>query len=226
LRNCGIESIEIDSEHIPRHLTYLCLTGNNINADGCRGLAKLLQGGDEGGGDATLDRLELLGNKIDDEGVAILVDALKNNTSLVSLDLRGNDDISDQGQIMLLKLVNNISSIQATLQSNHTLRYIFVKDIDHSLMDADIEMQMNIDMSTEINQRHVYSPERVGRKKVIWTQLNSERRAKLAALQGIDHSLYSEIDPLHLPEVLSLIGQRHGQGELYNAVSSSIMIPR
>jgi hypothetical protein len=35
--------------------------------------------------------------------------------------------------------------------------------------------------------------------------------------------VYSEIDPLHLPEVLSLIGERHGQGELYAAVSSSIM---
>jgi len=57
---------------------------------------------------------------------------------------------------------------------------------------------------------------------VILTQLHSETRAKLAALQGVNHSLYSEINPLHLPEVLSLVGQRHGQGELYVALKSSI----
>ena len=34
--------------------------------------------------------------------------------------------------------------------------------------------------------------------------------------------LYDEINPLHLPEVLSLIGQHQGQGELYVALKSSI----
>jgi hypothetical protein len=57
---------------------------------------------------------------------------------------------------------------------------------------------------------------------VIWTQLNSERRAELAKLQGVDRSLYSEINPLHLPEVLTLVGLRHGQEELYVALKSSI----
>ena len=42
---CGIESIEIDRELIPKHLKRLSLDGNNINADGCRELAKLLRGG-------------------------------------------------------------------------------------------------------------------------------------------------------------------------------------
>ena len=59
----------------------LDLDGNNINADGCRGLAKLLQGAN-----ATLTTLRLENNEIDDEGVAILVDALQNNTSLETLD--------------------------------------------------------------------------------------------------------------------------------------------
>ena len=35
--------------------------------------------------------------------------------------------------------------------------------------------------------------------------------------------MYSEIDPLHLPEVLSLIGRRHGQGELFDALKTSII---
>ena len=103
---CGIESIEIDTEHIPKHLTWLSLIGNIINANGCHELAKLLQGGD-----STLKDLYLRGNTIDDEGVAILVAALQNNTSLTALSLRGNDAISKQGKVSLLRLVCNISSI-------------------------------------------------------------------------------------------------------------------
>ena len=86
---CGIESIEIEDECFPKYLEQLHLQDNKINADGCRGLAKLLQGGD-----ATLTHLYLSNNKIDDEGVEILVDALQNNTSLETLDLKSNDDIS------------------------------------------------------------------------------------------------------------------------------------
>ena len=106
--NCDIESIEIDGNEIPKYLKTIILDDNNINADGCREVAKLLQGGD-----STLTTLWLGNNKIDDEGVTILVDALQNNTKLTTLDLRENDGLSTQGQIMLLKLVNDISSIKA-----------------------------------------------------------------------------------------------------------------
>ena len=90
---------------MPRNLRRLYLSCNSINADGCRELVKLLQGDD-----ATLKNLYLSGNKIDDEGVDILVDALQNNTSLTTLNLKRNDEISNQGQILLLKLVNDISA--------------------------------------------------------------------------------------------------------------------
>ena len=164
--------------------------------------------------------LDLRRNKIDDEGVAVLIDALQNNTSLKTLDLRNNDGISNQGRIMLLKLVNDISSIKATLQSNHTLRFIYVRGIiPHELLDVDAEIQMYIDMATGINRRDGVA----GKEKVIDSHQKSWNRTMLADIQGIDHSFHSEINPLHLPEVLSLIGERHGQEELYVAVSSSIM---
>ena len=76
-------------------------------------------------------------------------------------------------------------------------------------------------MATQINTKNENNAEAAGRKKMIQTQLNSERRAELADLQGVNQSLYSEIDPLHLPEVLSLVDQHHGQGELYVALKSS-----
>ena len=58
--------------------------------------------------------------------------------------------------------------------------------------------------------------------KIIDTQLRSDRRAELVELQGVSQSLHSEINPLHLPEVLALAGLYHGQGELYKALKTSI----
>ena len=208
-KNCGIESIEIDNNHIPKHLKTLYLNRNSINADGCREIAKLLRGED-----STLTNLYLASNFIDDEGVEILVGALQNNTALASLNLLGRgNNLTKQGTIMLLKLVNDISSIEATLRSNHTLRYIILTP-----SDEDAQIHEHIRMATVINRL----PEEAARAKVIQTQLQSATRAILAELQGANHSLYSEINPLHLPEVLALVGRHHGQIELYVALRSSI----
>eukprot|EP00984_Skeletonema_dohrnii_P018869 scaffold8924_cov106-Skeletonema_dohrnii-CCMP3373.AAC.4 len=219
--NCGIDSIEIDTNFIPQNLIWLHLNDNIINTDGCRELAKLMQGHD-----STLNTLHVGSNKIDDDGVEILVDVLQNNKSLNTLNLLGNDGISDQGRIKLLKLVNDISSIEATLQSNHTLRKLLVEYIDiDPTTDSELGeiIQRQIDVATEINRNSGSDTELAGREKCIQTQLHSERRAQLCRLQGVDHSVFSGIDPLHLPEVLSLIAQRHGQGELYVALSSTII---
>jgi len=218
--NCGIESIEIDSDHIPKHLTILGLNDNNINADGCRGLAKLLQGGN-----STLTKLDLNNNMIDDNGAAILVDALQNNTSLTTLVLRKDNLMTIEGAKLFLQLVNDVSSIKATLQSNHTLQRI-TADYGRDDQDLNERIQRHIDNALKINALNANStwslPEEAGREKMIQTQLHSVKRAELARLQGVNQSLYSEINPLHLPEVLSLMSRRHGQGELYVALKSSI----
>ena len=60
-----------------------------------------------------------------------LADALKNNTSLRALDLRGND-MSTKGRLSLLMLLNDVSTINATLHSNHTLTKIMWDDVDRS----------------------------------------------------------------------------------------------
>ena len=207
--SCGIKSIEIDNNHIPKHLKTLYLNRNSINADGCREIAKLLRVED-----STLTDLYLQNTWIDDEGVEILVHALQNNTALKTLDLFGNRGISKQGATMLLKLVNDISSIKATLQSNHTLTEIALR----AYYSEEAHIRELIHMATAINRL----PEEAGGKKVIEMQLNSVKRSELEEMQGVNHSLYSEIDPLHLPEVLSLVGRHHGQGDLYIALKSSI----
>ena len=217
----GIESIEIEMEHIPRHLKSFGLQVNNISADGCRGLAKLLQAGD-----ATLTYLNLTSNNIDDEGVEILTNALRSNTSLTGLYLEGNNEISNQGRMMLLKLVNDVSSIESTLQSNHTLTTVSLLDEEDEEEDPQVRhFQEYIEMATQINEDTAMDrlPDAAaGRGKMILMQLKSVNRLELAEMQGVDHSLYSEIDPLHLPEVLALVSRYHGQGEFYVALKSSI----
>ncbi|KAK1746063.1 hypothetical protein QTG54_002670 [Skeletonema marinoi] len=118
------------------------------------------------GESSTLTTLDLHNNNIDDEGVATLIDALQSNASLRNLDLRGNDGISKQGQILLLKLVCDISSIKATLQSNH-----FLKRLSVEILDEDEEIQTHIYMATEINSEHESSPEAAGREKELGAEL-------------------------------------------------------
>jgi hypothetical protein len=210
--NCGIDSIEIDDDHIPKNLKGLDLHQNNINTDGCRELAKLLLKGR----DSMVEMLHLENNNIDDEGIGVLVNALQNNTSLKRLYLMGNN-ISLESKASLLKLVNDISSIKATLNSNHTLQKIQV--VDEGTIGL---LQHHIDANTKINRENENNPMAAGRAKVIHTQLDSTNRAELARLQGVDRSLYSEIDTLHLPEVLALVGKSHGHSEFFLALQSSV----
>jgi len=214
--DCGIESIEIDADNFPRNLMDLDLSDNGISADGCRGIAQLLQGGD-----STLTKLDLYDNNIRDEGVAILADSLRNNTSLATLHLT-NNMVTIEGAKLFLQLVNDVSSIKATQESNRTLRSIRLEDW-RIAQNVKEQIQRHIDMAAAINFINANNPEVAGREKVVRTLLNSANRAELMELQGVNQSsLYGEINSLHLPEVLALIGEKHGQGELYIALKLSI----
>lgn len=227
---CGVENLDLDGDYIPKRLQHLGLSGNNINSEGCRELTKLLLNED-----CILETLGLRENNIDDEGVAILVDALRMNTSLKVITLDENERITMKGKASMLKLVNDISSIDATLQSNHTLTtfgksfeqegesFINTPDrlIRHRISKA-LHTNYNMTSWTRMTSSQL---DTAGRKKVISTQLNSRERALLCDLQDVDvcnEALYSEINPLHLPEVLAMIYQHHGQSELYVALVSSI----
>ena len=216
---CVINSIEIDDDCFPLNLRELHLNHNEINTDGCRELAKLLQGGD-----SKLEKLDLDNNWIDDEGVAILVEALENNTSLRELHLEGNRGITTEGRKLLLKLVNDVSSIKATLKSNHRL---WTVDVSCWGSNGE-EIEEQISAATYINGE-TYGPdmERIAKEKVIQTQLHSAKREQLHRLQGAERAndaVYNEIDPLHLPEVLSMVGRAHGLSEFHVAIKSSMAV--
>ena len=212
--DCGIETIEIDDNNFPKMLGNLDLCYNSINIDGWREIATLLQRGD-----SALTCLSLSLTKIGDEGVAVLVDALQNNTTLKKLSLSRNDGISIKGQLMLLKLLDDISSVEATLQSNHALQVALYKE---KATSEEMNIMKHIEIVSDINRKNRGNPEAIGREKVIQTHLNSVTRASLAEFQGVSYCFYSEVNPLHLPEVLSLVSKHHGQGELYAALKLSI----
>ena len=77
--------------------------------------------------------------------------------------------------------------------------------------------------ATRINVKCNCNAEACGREKLIRFQLHSKRRSIPTELQKVNHSIYSEISPLHLPEVLSLVGHQHGQGELFAAELSKML---
>eukprot|EP00985_Skeletonema_marinoi_P027785 scaffold23354_cov160-Skeletonema_marinoi.AAC.3 len=205
---CGLDSIKIDDAYVPNNLLSLFLFGNNIKADGCRELAKLLQREN-----ATLEQLLLVHNKIDNEGIEILVNALRTNTSLKLIDLQNNVGSTIEGIKLLLNLVNDISSIKATLQSNHTLQGIICDD---SFEGTDVVRKLK--RILQINKNGA------GREKVICTQLDSKLRAEMCSLQGLEHSgkPLTEIGPLLLPEVLEIVGKHHGLSGFYESFRTSV----
>ena len=206
--HCGLDSIKIDDAYVPNNLLSLFLFGNNINADGCRQIAKLLQREN-----ATLKELLLGHNKIDDEGISIIANALRTNTSLTMMNLNKNERITIEGMKLLLKLLNDISSIKATLQSNHTLQGIICDD---SFEGTDVVRKLK--RILQINKNGA------GREKVICTQLDSKLRAEMCSLQGLEHSgkPLTEIGPLLLPEVLEIVGKHHGLSGFYESFRTSV----
>ena len=188
------------------NLEELHLSNNQIGNEGCRSIAKLLQ--KEG---THLNLLNLYSNDLGDEDAETLADSLKYNTSLTDIHLEGND-IKEKGHRAFLKLVNDVSSIERTYNSNHTLKTL---SLPRSTDAAIQEFKTHIESAMGINK---YEERSHGRAKVIEAQLNSKNRKELSHLQGIDYSqgsIFTEIEPILLPEVFALMGERYGQDELY-----------
>jgi len=115
LHKCSISDISaLDNVTLPR-LKRINLSHNNIGRKGIIVLSNILQ--QEG---STLTKLYLESTGIGDEGIEILATSLKYNTSLTILGLGGNT-IREMGCKAILKLLNDVSSIEKTYNSNHTL---------------------------------------------------------------------------------------------------------
>ncbi|KAL7536824.1 hypothetical protein ACHAWF_005571 [Thalassiosira exigua] len=211
-------------------MKQLLLGGNEIGLEGCQSIAYLLQSKK-----SLLIQLDLSSNKLGDREGEIIANSLKHNTTLTELKLDKNP-FGEDGCKAFLKLLNNVSSIQRTCSSNHTLRelklpspilpipFIDILDDDprtHEERQRDFDrindIQHHIKFALQINKRNrSWSRRDPGCEKVIETQLNSKRRRALSAIQGVDAtyiSLFGHIETIYLPNILALAGRN--RTELY-----------
>ena len=214
IENCNITNISSLETYTLPDIQTLNLNGNKIGREGCRTLSKLLQ--KEG---TRLTNLELDNTGINNEGTEILVAALENNTTLKYLSLNNNNGIGERGYLAFLKLLVDISSIDNTYKSNKTL----IKCTVYNIQRQNSEIQTLLDKACLVNKNNTDSHAAGrARAKVIKYQLNSQNRKKLCELQGVEYipgSIFADIEPILLPKILALIGDRHGQSELYTALN-------
>jgi len=221
ISSCNITNISVLDTYTIPHMRRLELKGNSIGREGCTILANMLQRED-----TSLIYLGLNRSSIDNEGAEILAAALKHNTKLQTLDLRENY-IGKRGYRALLKSVVDLSSIENTYNSNHTLKDLKlhpsrqgVGNSTSQLVLSSCIMLRSINSALQLNNRH-HSSHSAGRAKVIKYQLNSKLRRKYCDLQGIEYSassIFADIEPTLLPRILALIGSSHEQSEFYTSL--------
>jgi len=206
---CGITNISALDRYALPNIQDLELSGNNIGREGCITISNLLQ--QEG---SNLKYLDLSDTGMGDGEAELLATSLENNTKLRTFLLEENDNISERGFKAFLKLIFDVSSIENMHNSNHTLRALYLPECSYGQ-----ECNHITDSIFKINSNPGFA---AVREKVIKCQLNSTTRKELCRLQGIEYcsigTLFADIEPVFLPEVLSLIGSRHGQSEFYTAL--------
>ena len=210
-RNCNITDISALDTYALQNLQHFNLSNNNIGREGCRILSGLLQKED-----TSLKYLYLDNTGMGDEEAEILATPLKHNTKLKILSMT-NNNITKSGCLAFLKLLVDGSSIENTYNSNHTL-----SDLSLEIYGTrKVETDRHINSAVRINK---YSPNShaAGRAKVIKYQLNNQNRKEQYHLQGVEYTsignLFADIEPLLLPNILALIGVKHGQSELYTSL--------
>ena len=165
-------------------LRKLDLGWGSIRNHGCRVLAALLRNAE-----SKLKALELNDNKLGDEGVAALANALAINKRLKKLRIENNSAVTVSGWGALSTILCNTSSIDATYQSNHTLEKMWGSDSDKQQVPNDLVsiLQANSD-GDKIS---------VAREKIIRSHFCG----------SFDMSPFSNMDLELLPYVLGLIGK-------------------
>ena len=214
LRHCGLCNMSIlDKPHVYLpNLQVLYLSDNsNIGAEGCSSIASLLRSSG-----SKMKKFYLNRCHIGDEGVQFIAESLVNNTSLCYLELETNN-IRRKGLIALLKLLNNVDTIQATYNSNHVLKRISLKgnpSQSHEIIHC-IESALKLNQQYDGEEYHHHD---VGRAKVIQSQLQSQTRIILSCIQGVDDYYmrpYGNITSEVVSNYLASVGQESNLSDLY-----------
>ena len=212
--SCNIRNISALERYNLPNLNTLGLSGNYIGREGCILISNQLQ--KEG---STLKSLYLNSTGMRDEEAELLASVLKHNTKLESITLAHNNDITERGHVAFLKLLNDVSSIESTYRSNNTLRTCVLSSYmsyEEARRGEKTEVLKLIEAACKDNRAID-----AGKAKVIRSHLNSQTLKRLCNLQGIEYSysnIFADVEPVLLPKILALIGDRHGQSELYTAL--------
>ena len=232
LNKCSIDSISVFESYTIPSLKYLNLKHNRITSipslQNYSSLETLNLGYNnlgtdtEGGGiqpltrlldrdDSNLSVLHLTSTNLNDTEVEQLVQSLKSNTKLKELSLAGTQQFGQDGKRALLKLLLDISSLDNTISSNHTLKAVsYPKDVSTGI-DSMIDWVKEMNVTND--EKHA-----VAKIKVVYT-LDEITRRTLSHHQGFDECVghpFIDIDPLILPEALALAGSmRRSHNEFY-----------
>lgn len=221
LRHCGLSNMSIfDKANVCLpNLQVLYLSDNsNIGADGCASIASLLRSNS-----SRMKKFYLNRCNTGDEGAQLIAESLVNNTSLCYLELESNN-IRRKGLTALLKLLNNVETIQATYNSNHVLQWISLKGNPSDPHEQTINYTHYIESALKLNQQYgkeEYHHHDVGRAKVVQSQLQSQTRIVLSCLQGVEDSFmrpYSNIASEIVSNYLALVGEESDLSDLYRLV--------
>ena len=205
---CNITDITaLDRYNLPK-LQTLNLNGSKIGREGCITLSNQLQ--KEG---STLKTLYLRDVGIGDQEAKTIAASLKHNKTLKQLYLSENN-LTNETYVVFFKLLVDISSIESTYTSNHTL-------IACELNECNGDMKALNDACKE-NKLCSSNPEAAGRVKVRRYQLNTLMRKKLCELQSVEYSsvgnIFADMEVNLLPHILALIGRVRGQSEFYTSL--------
>jgi len=231
LNKCSIESINTERytisslkylnlkhnqiTNIPSFQNYssletLNLGYNNLGADieggGILPLTRLLERDD-----SNLTVLHLTSTNLNDTELEQLVQSLKSNAKLKELSLAGRQQFGQDGKRALLKLLLDISSLDNTISSNHTLKAVSYPKDTSTGIDSMIDWVREMNVTND--EKHA-----VAKVKVVYT-LDEITRRTLSHHQGFDECVghpFIDIDPLILPEALALAGSmRRSHNEFY-----------
>ena len=226
---CNITNISVLDTYSPSNLQQLNLKRNNIGRVGCITLSNLLRREDANlkwldlestsidddrieliatslEHNTKLEELNLKDNNLSDNGAEMISTSLKNNNKLKQLYLQGNN-ITDGGYRAFLKLLNDISSIENTYKSNHTLEKL-VLPVLNPTSESKIHIITSLLINISSSTAHI-----AGKKKVIQTQLNNRNRKNICRLLGVEFSssIFADIEPILLPQIIALIGKITGK---------------
>lgn len=97
-------------------LTSLCLSGNKISDKGIENLSDALKI------NGSLVHLELVNNSLTDEGAAAIAEALKKNIKLKKLSIAYNNEISQVGELAIIKSLLTDNLTLTSLATGNQLR--------------------------------------------------------------------------------------------------------